>query len=131
MSPVAERHEAWRREAVLGNYADRPFHAPPAATRIWSYCDRLSYAPGETVRISVCTNAPHYDVEVIRDGATPQTIFARSGLAGEWHDTPDECSITGCGWPVSLEIPVAPEWPPGGYILRTRAGSDMHEHVFI
>ena len=62
------RDDAWRREAVLGNYAERPFHAPPEPRRIWSYADRLSYAPGETVRLSVCTNAKHYAVEVIRDG---------------------------------------------------------------
>src|SRR6478735_6643785 len=123
--------EAWRREAVLGNYAERPFHAPPPHPRIWSYCDRLSYAPGETVQVSVCTNVPTYDVEVIRDGLTPQTVFTRNGLPGHWRDTPEDCSVTGCAWPVSLEVPVAPDWPSGGYILRTRAGSAMHEHFFI
>lgn len=127
----ARRDDAWRREAVLGNYAERPFRAPPAIPRIWSYCDRLSYAPGETVQVSVCTNAPAYDVEVIRDGLKPVTVFARSGLRGQWRDTPDDCSVTGCGWPVSLDIPVGADWPSGGYILRTRTGGDMHEHLFI
>ena len=57
MSASADRDDAWRREAVLGIYAERPFHAPPETIRIWSYCDKLSYAPEETVRVCVCTNA--------------------------------------------------------------------------
>ena len=97
MSAGAHRTDAWRREAVLGLYAERPLHAPPKATRIWSYCDKLSYAPRETVQVSVCTNAKDYDVEVNRDGLKPVTVFARSRLAGAWHDTPDDCSIAGCG----------------------------------
>ncbi|MCX7350725.1 MAG: hypothetical protein NTZ54_14795, partial [Alphaproteobacteria bacterium] len=131
MSLDADRDDAWRREAVLGNYAERPFHAPPGPIRIWSYCDQLSYAPGEAVRVSVCTNAKSYDVDIIRDGLTPVTVFSLSGLTGTWRDTPADCSLIGCGWPVSLEIPVAADWPSGGYILRTRANGDMHEHLFI
>ena len=79
MSAGVDRDDAWRREAVLGNYAERPFHAPPVQTRIWSYCDRLSYAPGEAAQVSVCTNAKAYDVEVVRDGAKPATVFTLFG----------------------------------------------------
>jgi hypothetical protein len=135
-NPVSEAEYAWRREAVFGNYAERPFHAPPAAVRIWSYADSLSCAPGGVLRLSVCTNAARYAVEIIRDGIQPQTVFARQGLEGMWRDTPDDCSVTGCGWPVSLEIVTGEDWPSGGYIIRTTAreegrGADMHEHVFI
>lgn len=131
-----ERDDAWRRDAVLGNYAERPFHAPPPMVRIWSYAGSLSHAPGETLRLSVCTNAAFYSVEIIRDGLAPQSVFARHGLEGHWRDTPDECSVTGCGWPVSLEVPVDGNWPSGGYIIRTTAredgrGEDMHEHMFL
>lgn len=130
------RDDAWRREAVLGNYAERPLHAPPAMIRVWSYADRLSYAPGETLRLSVCTNASAYGVEIIRDGLAPQTVFRREGLEGAWRETPDDCSVTGCGWPVSLALQVGEDWPSGGYIIRTTAreesrGEDMHEHIFI
>ncbi|WP_421692696.1 N,N-dimethylformamidase beta subunit family domain-containing protein [Aestuariivirga sp.] len=128
---MSERDEAWVREAVLGNYAERPLHAPPLGLRIWSYSDRLSYAPGELVRVSVCTNAKSYALEVIHDGLTPHTVFARDGLPGHWRETPDDCSVTGCGWPVSIEIPVSQDWASGGYILRTRAGGDVHDHMFL
>ena len=103
---MTERDEAWRREAVLGNYAERPFPAPPVAIRIWSYADRLSLAPGEILRLHVCTNAARYGVEIIRDGIAPETVHARHALAGTWRDTPEDCSVAGCGWPVSLEIPI-------------------------
>lgn len=121
----------WRREAVFGNYAERPFHAPPAATRIWSYCDALSYAPGETLHLSVSTNSPHYSVEIIRDGLKPVRVFQRDGLPGQWRETPKDCPATGCGWPASLAVPLGSGWPSGGYIIRTRAGGDVHEHFFI
>lgn len=133
---MTARDEAWRRAAVLGNYAERPLQAPPRNIRIWSYADSLSYAPGEHARLSVSTNARHYSVEIIRDGIMPRTVYRRDGLEGIWRDTPDDCSVTGCGWPVSLAIPVSEDWPSGGYIIRTMAaeegrGEDMHEHLFI
>jgi hypothetical protein len=131
-----ERDEAWQREAVLGNYAERPYSEPPAAIRIWSYADQLSYAPGERLRLHTSTNAKRYSVEVIRDGATPKTVFRRDDLEGNWRETPRDCSVIGCGWPVSLDIPIQPEWTSGGYIIRSFAseegrGRDTHEHIFL
>jgi hypothetical protein len=123
--------DAWRHEAVFGNYAERALREPPANIRIWSYVDRLSYASGEILAVRVCTNATRYGVEIIRDGLTPQTVFRREGLEGCWRDTPEDCSAAGCSWPVSLEIPLDASWPSGGYVIRTRAGEDMHEHIFI
>lgn len=133
---MQDRDDAWRREAVLGIYAERPHAEPPAKIRIWSYADQLSYAPGETLRLSVCTNAKRYAVEVLRDGAIPALVYRRDGMVGTWRDTPMDCSVAGCGWPVSLDIPVEPAWTSGGYIIRTMAsedgrGSDMHEHIFL
>ncbi len=121
---------------VLENYAERPFHTPPETIRIWCYCDRLSYAPGERLRLSVCGNASRFAVEIIRDGAKPLTVFTKQDVPAQWHDTPDDCSVTGCGWPASLDIAVDANWPSGAYIIRCRAedarrGSDMHEHIFI
>ena len=131
-----ELDEAWRREAVLGIYAERPFKAPPAKLRIWSYCDKLSYLAGETVKLSVCTNAESYSLDIFRDGVKVLPVLECSGLKGQWHDTPEDCSVKGCGWPVALEIPVDPSWPSGGYVIRCTVadetrGSDMHEHIFI
>ena len=133
---MTAQDEAWRREAVFDNYAERPFAAPPENIRIWSYAQELSHAPGEVLRLSVSTNARHYAVEIIRDGLKPERMFHREGIAGRWHDTPQDCSVTGCGWPVSLEISIPRDWPSGGYIIRTTAaekgrGTDSHDHLVL
>ena len=133
---MSAEQEARRHEAVFGNYAERPFAAPPENIRIWSYAQELSHAPGEVLRLSVCTNARHYAVEIIRDGLRPERVFHREGLEGRWHDTPQDCSVTGCGWPVSLEISIPRDWPSGGYIIRTTAaeegrGADSHDHLVL
>lgn len=133
---AADRDEAWRREAVLGLYAERPFSELPPVIRIWTYADQLSHAAGETLRLHTSTNAKRYSVEIIRDGANPKSVFRRDGLAGHWRETPEDCSVVGCGWPVSLEIPIPPDWTSGGYIIRSFAsedgrGSDVHEHIFL
>ena len=135
-TPSSERDAAWRRQAVLGNYAERPFTAPPPRTRIWSYTDRLSYGAGESVRLSVCTTAASYAVEIVRDGLHPTSVLKREAQPGHWHATPPDCSVTGCGWPLALEFTVEPHWPSGAYVVRCSAddatkGSDVHEHLFI
>lgn len=127
---------SWIRIAVHGNYAERAFSEPPSEPRIWAYTDRLSYRAGEQIAVSVNTNALCFDVTINRDGAKAETVFSAKGLTGTWHDTPDDCSVTGCGWPVSLTIPVDPDWPSGGYIVRSAAivdgvAKDTHDHLFI
>jgi hypothetical protein len=130
------RDEAWRQRAVLGNYAERPYSSPPAEKRIWSYTDRVSYQAGDDVRLCVCTNAATFSVEVFRDGASPAPVFRRAGIAGQWQDTPEDCSVTGCGWTPSLSLTVEPGWASGAYVVRCSAiegaaVADLHEHIFI
>lgn len=125
----------WLAQAVLGNYAERP-HAELGGYRIWSYTDAQSYAPGSTVRLHSCTNASTYDLLVIRDGLTRETVLERTGLQGKLHAIPEDCSVHGCGWPVALEFEVGADWPSGVYLLRTccrHEGSivDTHDHLMI
>ncbi|MEO1200820.1 MAG: N,N-dimethylformamidase beta subunit family domain-containing protein, partial [Pseudomonadota bacterium] len=135
-SPQVEPDADWIHRAVHGNYAERPFVEPPQEARIWSYTDRVSYRAGEAVALSVNTNAPRFAVSVIRDGADARTVFSESDLSGIWRETPDDCSVVGCAWPVSLTIETGADWPSGGYIVRTDAivdgaVKDTHEHLFI
>ncbi len=128
--------DEWLAEAVLGNYAERPSVESLDRLRIWSYCDAQSYAPGDKARLHVCTNAKSYDLLVIRDGLKPETVIERRGLPGKLHDIPQDCSITGCFWPVSLEIDIGADWRSGAYILRTQchdgaAVADTHDHLLI
>lgn len=116
-------------DAVHGNYAERVLERP-ARPRIWAYADRLSYAPGETVVLSVNTNGTVFGVEVFRDGAAWRSVLCLEGLAGAWHDTPEDCSVRGCGWPGAVAFVVG-DWPSGGYVVRTRVEGDQHDHLIL
>ncbi len=138
MSP--ERIAPQRGVSVRGIWANaviENFHEVPPADRsqfgAWCYADRLSYAAGETIRIHTCTTAERYDLRLYRDGVEVQEVFCQAGLAGRFYETPADCSVNGCQWPVALEIPVPGDWPSGGYILHIRGyGQDARvvEHHF-
>jgi N,N-dimethylformamidase beta subunit-like, C-terminal len=104
--------------------------------QLWAYTGDLSYAPGDKVRLHVNTTADTYDIELFRDGARQLPVFAQTGLTGHFHPTPEDCSATGCQWPVALEIPLALDWPSGGYIVRLSAiapdGRKLtYHHIFF
>src|SRR5690606_13594676 len=63
-------------------------------------------------------------------------VFERRNIACRWQDTPDQCSVEGCGWEPALEIEIGADWPSGAYRVTLRAeGRDGSEiicrHVFI
>jgi len=140
MSPVNSHRVAPNRgasvqglwpNAIIENFHELPA-GDPSDPGIWCYADRLSYAPGEILRIHTCTTASHYDLRIYRDGGVATEVLAESGLTGRFHDTPMDCSINGCGWPVAKEIEVPPDWRSGGYILHVgaRHGDQCVEHHF-
>ena len=88
--------------AIKENGAVTP-SADPAEAQIWCYSDRMSYAPGERVRLHVSTNAPSYDLQIFRDGAKSDLVLERAGLDGQMHPVADDVSVTGCAWPVALD----------------------------
>ncbi|HAV61517.1 MAG TPA: hypothetical protein DCY13_04030, partial [Verrucomicrobiales bacterium] len=83
---------------------------------VWAYTDQFSYAPGETLALRVSTTAQTYDVEIGRDGADYQPLLRFEGLAGTHHDTPADCSVNGCHWPVAQEITIPDDWASGAYL---------------
>ncbi len=91
----------------------------PNELEVWCYTDRLSYAPGDTVHFHVNTTAGQYDLEIVRDGVTPETVHRAEGLAGAMHPTPEDCSVNGCDWPVAHAFTLPDDWRSGGYIVRT------------
>jgi len=100
---------------------------------IWGYTPRMSYAPGDRVALHVSTTAPEWELEVGRDGLTYQPLLVEKGLAGRHHETPEDCSVRGCGWPVAHAFTIPSDWAPGGYLLtfRARRGEDMVEENHI
>ena len=59
---------AVRPSAVFENFYEKAGN-DPNELEIWCYSDRLSYAPGETLRLHVSTTAGRYDLTILRDGA--------------------------------------------------------------
>src|SRR5579863_10047486 len=97
LSP-AERHEA-----VFGHRYERPgMHGPRG--EIWCYTDQLSYLPGDTVRLSVSSTVSTYRLAVMRDGAVASPVLEREVRGARWQESPDQCSVLGCGWAPSAEF---------------------------
>ncbi len=126
---------AERREAVFGHRYEYAGMGG-AHGEIWCYTDALSYSPGDTVRLSVSSSSATYRLAVLRDGAQALPVLERQVHGARWQDTPDQCSVLGCGWAPCLEFQVATDWPSGAYRItltaRAADGSELHaHHLFI
>ena len=124
-----------RRQAVRGHAYERP-GMDGERGEIWCYTDRFSYRAGETVQLHVSSTAKIFSMEIVRDGGVEARVFARENLSARWQDTPDQCSVEGCGWESSFEFEIGGDWPSGAYRLTLSAqGSDgaaIHcHHMFI
>ncbi|PLW83323.1 hypothetical protein CWI75_07950 [Kineobactrum sediminis] len=102
--------------------------------QVWCYTDDLSYQVGEEVALHVHTTASSFNLVVYRDGLQREVVHRVEDLRGEAHETPEDCSETGCGWPVSHRFSVGSEWRSGGYVVvvtaETGGRSVRHEHWF-
>ena len=127
---------AERYEAVFGHRYERPGTAGERG-EIWCYTDALAYPPGATVHLFVCSTAPEFRLEIMRDGATARPVLEREVRGARWQETPEQCSVAGCGWAPSLEFQVGADWPSGAYrITLTAEGPAAGEalrahHLFI
>jgi len=124
-----------RHEAVFGHRYERAGMGGERG-EIWCYTDSIAYPPGATVRLAVSSTAARYRLAVMRDGATALPVLTQEVRGARWQDTPEQCSVTGCGWSPSVEFRVAEEWPSGAYrITLTAEGPDHNElgahHLFI
>ena len=124
-----------RREAVFGHRYERPgMHG--ARGEIWCYTDAFSYPPGHTVHLHVSSSVDRYRLEVLRDGVTALSVLKRAVVGARWQDTPDLCSVLGCGWETSLEFRIGEDWTSGAYRITLTAegrdGATIHaHHLFI
>ncbi|MFM7045889.1 MAG: N,N-dimethylformamidase beta subunit family domain-containing protein [Ilumatobacteraceae bacterium] len=98
---------------------------------IEAYCDRLSYAAGDTVRLHTWCATAQYDVAVARwDADGPgRAAWSATGIAGVAHPTPDTADASGCGWPAAVDIPVADDWRSGVYLVTLHAHGAVHERA--
>jgi hypothetical protein len=100
----------------------------PARPQVWGYTDRLSYAPGETLRLHAMSNAPEIALTILRDGLTPVEVLRRT-IPGGFAPTPADCSVRGCGWPERAAITIPADWPSGLCRLRFEVPGHASEHM--
>lgn len=125
---------ARRARHLLQNFYIGPSR-DPEALEIWAYSDRISYRPGDNVRLHISTTASTFDLEIGRDGALYEPRMALRAQPGQYHETPLDCSVAGCGWPVAHEFEVPADWSPGAYLVTLtgyRGDESVEEHhLFI
>lgn len=124
-----------RHDAVFGHRYERP-GMDGERGEIWCYTDAFAYLAGATVRLHVSSTAAKYLLEILRDGAAPALVLRREIAGARWQETPDQCSVDGCGWESSLAFRVEDDWPSGAYrVTLTAHGSDgapiRTHHLFI
>ena len=121
-------------DAVKDLYFERA-HEDPGVPQIWAYTDRLSYAPGETVRFHISSSLARFALSITRDGAEPKEVYREDGLTAPFSTAPEDCSVKGCGWPVGHAVQIGADWPSGAYIAAFTgegpAGPVIHEHLFL
>ena len=124
-----------RRAAVFGHRYEHPGMSNGLG-EIWGYTDALAYPPGATARLHVSSTNPSCEVSIVRDGANASPVLTRRLTNIRWQDTPDQCSVVGCGWNPSFEFRVGEEWPSGAYRVtlttQNRDGAPLRSHhLFI
>lgn len=92
----------------------------PGSLHVDGYAGKISVAQGEGVPVHVSTTAEKYDIEVARLGRERVVVWKQSGLPGVEHPVPEDASAKGCGWPVSVEVPVGADWAGGYYEISLR-----------
>ena len=60
----------------------------PAVAEIWTYTPRISYRAGETIDFHVHSTRPVFELEITREGPSPERVFAQGGIAAQAVDTP-------------------------------------------
>jgi hypothetical protein len=112
-------------EPISAAEADKPF--------IEAYAGQLSYLPGEKAGLHVSTSAARFGVEVARVGPQREVVFSKDRVAGGKQTVPANAFSHGCGWPVTLEVPIAKDWRSGYYqvLLRTSDGKAKGEAFFV
>jgi len=103
---------------------------------IEGYCTPLSTRVGEPVALHVSTHAEHFDVQIERWGAQREVVWQSAGLAGVFTQPPPDADANGCGWPISLTIPVDASWRSGFYLVTmtaqgATAGRDIAYACFV
>ena len=84
---------------------------------IEGYSQEPSYPPGGVARLCTSTAAERFDVVVERWGARRERVWSAEGLVGREQPTPADADAAGCGWDVTVEVPIGDEWRSGFHLV--------------
>src|SRR6478752_432573 len=87
---------------------------------IWVYCDKYSYDVGEKVKIQVHTTADVYNIDIVRDGYKPRTVYSKKDLPGVKQKTNDFPYSRGCGWNTTVTLDLDDSWESAFYLIIVR-----------
>ena len=85
------------------------------------YCTPLSAAAGSPIEVRAASRAETFSVQVARWALEPEVVWSTDGLRADDHPIPERAWETGCGWPVTVEIPTDASWSSGFYEVTLRA----------
>jgi hypothetical protein len=116
-------------DPVTGHYYEMASD-DPSRPQVWGYTDRLSYKPGEILRLHVMSGAAKAEVSFARDGMTPTTVL-KATIPTRFAPTPADCSVRGCDWPVAFETTIPADWPSGVYAVTLAVPGHRSQAIFV
>ena len=123
--PFPGRPRTVRRTRTTGSVARMQTLAESAV-----YAWPQSVVGGDTVGIHAAGPPTAAQLTIARLGGRREVVH-REAIDLQPHPVPDDAAVRGCGWPVTVEVPVDPSWPSGYYevVVRTDASRVAHEAV--
>ncbi len=116
-------------DPVSGHYYETA-SPDPARAQVWGYTDRISHAPGETLRLHAMSSADRIALTIARDGLSPETVLETT-IPGGFAPTPADCSVTGCGWPERFTLTLPASWKSGVYRITLSIPGHSSDHMFV
>ncbi|MEP7060583.1 MAG: N,N-dimethylformamidase beta subunit family domain-containing protein [Actinomycetota bacterium] len=89
-----------------------------------------STVPGEPIGLRVSSDTGPFEVTVTKEGAERTVVWRGVGVAAHLP-TPVDASARGCGWPVTLEIPVGTDWRSAYYSVTVTAASERADAFLV
>src|ERR1700683_1728124 len=102
---------------------------------VTGYCWPQSVSSGGQVGLHMSSAGGRpVRVEVARVGAQREGVFSSDAVAADEHETSNEASSKGCGWPLALTLDVDPIWRSGYYEVVMEidvAGKVRRDYAFF
>jgi hypothetical protein len=96
-----------------------------------AYAWPQSVAPGEPFGLKISSDHARVDVEVVREGATPEVVHRAHGLVATTQRTPRDAAADGCGWDDTVSITLPVETRSGYHSITVTAGDERADAFIV